>query len=70
MPSIVQLSYVLPETSYNLLPKKIEYLLLNKFTTCGPYKMNWSYSKYFYETHISFPDIDINKLQKDISLIS
>lgn len=70
LPSIVQLSYVLPETSYNLLPKKIEYLLLNKFTTCGPYKMNWSYSKYFYETHISFPDIDINKLQKDISLIS
>jgi 5'-3' exonuclease len=70
IPNIVQLSYVLPETSYSLLPKNVENLLRNKFNTNGPYKLSWSYTKYFYETHVDFPDIDINKLQQEISYLS
>lgn len=67
--SIVQLSYVLPETSYHLLPKNVEYIVKNKFKTNGPYKMSWSYNKYFYETHIDFPEMDINKLQQELSTL-
>ena len=31
--------------------------------------MSWSYNKYFYETHIDFPEMDINKLQQELSAL-
>jgi len=60
--SIVQLAYVLPTTSYNLLPQNVVNILNNHFEVNGPYEMSWAYTKYFFETHIEFPDMDINKL--------
>jgi len=66
--SIVQLAYVLPNTSYNLLPKNVVQILNNNFEVDGPYEMSWAYMKYFFETHIEFPDMDIDKLSQLISV--
>ena len=66
--SIVQLAYVLPNTSYNLLPENVVNILNNHFEVNGPYEMSWSYTKYFFETHIDFPDMDINKLSNLINV--
>jgi len=66
--SIIQLAYVLPNTSYNLLPKNVVEILNNNFEVDGPYEMSWAYMKYFFETHIEFPDMDIDKLSNLISV--
>jgi len=62
---LVQLSYVLPWNSLNLLPTKIQ----KQLEMTGWYRNNndisWSFCKYFWESHVDFHDVEINKL-KDI----
>ena len=66
---IVQLCYVLPRTSLNLLPNKLYYELLRKYDHW--YKGNcdfvWAYCRYFWESHVEMNDIDINELERFIS---
>lgn len=63
-----QLCYVLPKQSLHLIPKNLETMMLNN------YKENytnlsflWPYCRYFWESHIELPDIDINQLQQNIN---
>lgn len=66
---IVQLSYVLPRASMDLLPKKV----LKRITKEYPekytewygdnYDFEWAFCKYFWESHVKMPEIDLNELK-------
>lgn len=62
---LVQLSYVLPGDSLNLLPPKIHELLLkNNKNWYLDHEFCWAYCKYFWEAHAKMPEIDIDKLEQ------
>lgn len=67
--SIVQLCYVLPKMYLHLLPNKLYYELLNNYPEW--YKNNcdfvWAYCRYFWESHVELPEIDINTLETFIN---
>jgi len=67
----VQLSYVLPKQSLDLLPPKIYNTLIEKHPDWYTYDCDfeWSYCKYFWESHVKFPEIDIDELEKIITTI-
>jgi 5'-3' exonuclease len=62
---LVQLCYVLPKQSLQLLPDKL-YGNLMKYhsswynTDCS---FVWAYCRYFWESHVNLPHIDINELE-------
>ena len=62
---LVQLSYVLPRQSLYLLPSSLKDKLLNEYDELYPEETDfvWAYCKYFWESHVKLPDIDITKLQ-------
>ena len=64
----VQLSYVLPRHSLNLLPKKIENRLLQEYGHLyrTDYEFKWAYCKYFWECHVGFPNVSIDDLERTI----
>lgn len=60
----MQLCYVLPRKSLNLLPYKIYTKLLS---TCPEYypeycDFNWSFCRYFWESHPQLPDINLKTI--------
>lgn len=66
---IVQLCYVLPRSSLNLLPNKLHTELIRKYDHW--YKGNcdfiWAYCKYFWEAHVEMNEIDLCELEQFIS---
>jgi 5'-3' exonuclease len=66
---LVQLAYVLPRQSLHLLPKELHEKLLEKYGHL--YKSDcefiWAFCRYFWESHVLLPEININDLEDFIN---
>ena len=66
---LVQLCYVLPKQSLHFLPQKLYNNLLENHnewynTNC---EFVWAYCRYFWESHVKLPHIDINELESFVA---
>ena len=65
---VVQLCYVLPRPSLQLLPRQVLESLSNHPNFSSMYAtnhhMNWSFCKFFWECHTEMPHLDIRELEE------
>jgi 5'-3' exonuclease len=63
---LVQLAYVLPKQSLHLLPEKLYNNLIKDRNSWYDADCDfiWAYSRYFWESHVQLPHIDIDELEK------
>jgi 5'-3' exonuclease len=66
---LVQLCYVLPKASLELLPRDLHEKLLKKHSDWYESECDfiWAYCKYFWESHVLLPEIDIDELEEFIN---
>ena len=68
---LTQLSYVLPRKNLDLLPAKLFRTLIQKRPEWyqDNVKLLWAYCRYFWETHVVLPYIDINELSEVVASV-
>jgi 5'-3' exoribonuclease 1 len=61
--SMSQLCYVIPKEAFHLLPENVSQSLMRKYkyNYDVSHKFVWAYSKYFWEAHVEFPYVDLDK---------
>jgi 5'-3' exonuclease len=62
----VQLAYVLPYDYYDLLPRKMREIAEKEFADRlkRPLEFQWSFCRYFWETHLKLPEISLETLHR------
>ena len=68
---LVQLSYVLPRQSLGFLPEKLYKALKYDHNELYPTDCEfvWAYCKYFWESHVELPEIDVNELETYVNKV-
>ena len=67
--ALVQLSYVLPKQSLGLLPEKLcKELEKHQEWYKSDCQFVWAFCRYFWESHVDLPEININELEKIVQL--
>lgn len=64
---LTQLSYVSPKESLYLLPPKLHERLLQTNWYKSDCDVVWAYCRYFWESHVLMPEIDIDELERIVS---
>jgi len=68
---LVQLCYVLPKPSLNLLPEKLLDKILKEHDRGHWYGTDcdfiWAFNKYFWESHVQLPEIPIDELENIVN---
>jgi len=66
---LLQLAYVLPNSSLQLLPQKLYSKLITSKNHWYPMDCEfiWAFCRYFWEAHVELPEIDIDELEQIIN---